>query len=229
MVHQELGQLSPDYFRPRTLSLETLGRMHGVGWQSDWVAEDAAGSQPRRAVGNELPKRRVGHDSRGSLRGFPIVKADAALGRAVDSTRLQPWVAGVESFIGDGLRGRRTGLTLARVFWGVDAELRLADRSGTTATYSQVFTAPGSDQALLHGYHVQTEGIRLTLNNERLDAFVARELENLRGKEAARRWHSGQMLRFLVESQAQAAGVNAYEARRGAELMVSAAGDPDLK
>jgi hypothetical protein len=229
IVHQELGQLSPDYFRPRSLSLETLGRMHGVGWQSDWVAEDAAGSQPRRAVGNELQKRRVGHDSRGSLRGFPIVKADAALGRAVDSTKLSPWVTGVESFTGDGLRGRRTGLTLARVFWGADAELRLADRSGTTATYSQVFTAPGSDHALLHGYHVQTEGIRLTLNNERLDAFVESELESLRGKEAARRWHAGQMLRFLVESQAQAAGVNAYEARRGAELMVSAAGDPDLK
>lgn len=228
-VHHELQQLSPDYFRPRSLSLETLGRMHGVGWQSDWVAEEADGAQLRRADGNELQKRRVGHDSRGSLRGFPIVKADAGLGRAVDATGLLPWVAGVESFIGDGLRGRRTGLTLARVFWGADAELRLGDRSGTTATYSQVFTAPGSDHALLHGYHVQTEGIRLTLNNERIDAFVAGEAERLRGEEPARRWHAGQMLRFLVESQAQAAGVNAYEARRGAELMVSAAGDPELK
>src|SRR3546814_6529794 len=45
----------------------------------------------------------------------------------------------------------------------------------------------------------------------------------------ARRWHAGQMLRFLVESKAQAEGVNAYEARRGAELMVSAAGEADLR
>src|SRR3546814_13265362 len=37
------------------------------------------------------------------------------------------------------------------------------------------------------------------------------------------------MLRFLVEIKAQAEWVHAYEARRGAGLMVSAAGEADLR
>src|SRR3546814_4332473 len=62
-----------------------------------------------------------------------------------------------------------------------------------------------------------------------LDTFVASEMVRLENDAQARRWHAGQMLRFLVESKAQAEGVNAYEARRGAELMVSAAGEADLR
>src|SRR3546814_1555817 len=59
--------------------------------------------------------------------------------------------------------------------------------------------------------------------------FVAAEMVRLESDAQARRWHAGQMLRFLVESKAQAEGVNAYEARRGAELMVSVVGEADLR
>src|SRR3546814_4702849 len=59
--------------------------------------------------------------------------------------------------------------------------------------------------------------------------FVAAEMVRLESDAQARRWHAGQMLRFQDESKAQAEGVNAYEARRGAELMVSAAGEADLR
>jgi hypothetical protein len=81
----------------------------------------------------------------------------------------------------------------------------------------------------LHGYHVQAEGVRLQIASSRLDAFVAAEIETLAGNSIARRWHAGQMLRFMVEDAAQAVGINAFEARRGADLFVSAAADPALR
>src|SRR3546814_17127033 len=59
--------------------------------------------------------------------------------------------------------------------------------------------------------------------------FVAAEMVRLESDAQARRWHAGQMLRFLVESKAQAEGAHAYEERRGAELMVSAAGEADSR
>jgi hypothetical protein len=224
-----LKDLSPDYFRPARLTFDILGRIHGTGWQSDWVVRDTSSPVAERVQGTALENRRVRHDSRGSLRGFPVVKASSERARSVEAVELAPWVEGIDHFLGDGLGGRETGLALARVFWGADAEVNLAGPSTEPVVFSQLFTAPGDPRPLLHGYHVQTEGVRFKLNSARLDAFVSSEMRRLDDDPPARRWHAGQMLRFLVETKALAAGVNAYEARRGAELMVSAAGEPDLK
>src|SRR3546814_223713 len=101
-------------------------------------------------------------------------------------------------------------------------EMRISD-------WSSDVCSSDLSQPLLHGYHVQTEGVRFRLDAKCLDTFVAAEMVRLENDAQARRWHAGQMLRFLVESKAQAEGVNAYEARRGAELMVSAAGEADLR
>ena len=147
----------------------------------------------------------------------------------IDPSRIGRWIRGVDYFLGDGLGGRETGLALAQVYWGANSEVNLVGPPAETVTFSQVFTDPGSSRPLLHGYHVQTEGVRFKLNTDILERFVGSELARLKEDAPARRWHSDQMLRFLVESKAQAAGVNAYEARRGAELLVGAAGDPDLK
>jgi hypothetical protein len=118
---------------------------------------------------------------------------------------------------------------LARVYWGADAEVILSGPPSETVVFSQVFADPDNKRPLLHGYHVQTEGVSFKLNADLLDRFMEDELARLKENEQERRWHAGQMLRFLVESRAQALGVNAYEARRGAELLVSAAADPELK
>jgi hypothetical protein len=224
-----LANLSPIVFRPRSMRLETLGRAHGVGWQSDWVVTLESPPVAKRMPGTELDHRRVHHDSRGSLRGFPIVKVNLEKARQLPLAPLQKWIERAEYFVGDSLGGRETGLALARVFWGADAEVKLAGRDEEPAVFAQIFADPSDNRPMLHGYHVHTEGIRLTVDRARLDAFVAAEIERLASDEPERRWHAAQMLRFLVESEAQAMGVNGYEARRGAELMVSAAGDPELR
>ena len=81
---------------------------------------------------------------------------------------------------------------------------------------------------MLHGYHVQTEGVRFVLKPERLKAFATNEAARLAEDAPRREWHLAQMLRFLVESGAQAAGLNTLT--HGAQQnMVSANADPDLR
>src|SRR3546814_5262849 len=65
--------LSPDYFRPKQLTLEPLGRTHGTGWQTSWAVSDTALPTVERVQPTDGNPRRVRQDSRGSLRGFPIV------------------------------------------------------------------------------------------------------------------------------------------------------------
>jgi hypothetical protein len=163
------------------------------------------------------------------LRGFPVVKASPDLARTLPIAGLGKYFALAEWFGGDSVGGKITGLAMARVFWGADAEVKLKGSQQDPETFSQVFSAPGTHQPMLHGYHVQTEGVRFHLNSQEIDDFITEELVWLDNHEHVRRWHAGQMLRWQVEAGAQAAGVNAYEARRGAELIVSAAGDPDLR
>ncbi|PDQ20117.1 hypothetical protein CN311_15990 [Mesorhizobium sanjuanii] len=135
----------------------------------------------------------------------------------------------VEAFLGDGVGGRETGLALARVYWGADAELNLEGPPNQSAVFSQIFTAPDDGRPMLHGYHVQTEGVRFVLKSNHLKAFVAEEAARLADDGPSRQWHLARMLRFLLESGAQAAGINTFDARRAAEMMASAAGDPDLQ
>ena len=107
--------------------------------------------------------------------------------------------------------------------------MKLEDLRLDPLTFTQTFTAPGEKRPMLHGYHVQTEGVSLRLNAAAVERAIEAELAALDQDEKLRRWRSGQMLRFLIESKATFAGVNSYEAMRGAELMVSAAADPDLR
>jgi hypothetical protein len=226
-----LNGVAAEYFRPLTLRMSRLGQAHGTSWQSDWVLTMPAGaSDPVVEVSTNasLSAERVRHDSRGELMGFPLVRAKPEQGRVLPADALSPWVRQIHAFLGDGLGGKDTGLALARLYWGGDAEVKTEGPPGEVAVFSQIFTTPDRKRPLLHGYHVQTEGIRIVLDSARIDRFIAAEVERLNADPAARRWHAGQMLRFLIESGARSAGVNGYEAYRAAELMVSAAGDPEL-
>ena len=223
-----LSDLSPGYFRPTTLTFETLGRAFGVGWQSDWIVPAPATPVASRRAGADSPQLRVAHESTGRLRGFPVVKADEGRAERVGATSPSPVVGRFVRYL-SGVGGQASGLALANVFWGADADVRLKGPAVTEAAFTQTFCRPGDRRPLLHGYHVHTEGIQVTLDAGRLDAFVAREMEALDRDEPRRKWHAGQMLRFLVESGAAATGVNAFEASRAAELMVSAAASDDLR
>jgi hypothetical protein len=75
---------------------------------------------------------------------------------------------------------------------------------------------------------LKTEGIRISIDSTTLDGFIKSESQRILGTEE-HRWHAAQMLRYLLESGAQSAGINGYHARRGADLLVSAAAHPELK
>jgi hypothetical protein len=173
--------------------------------------------------------RSIQHDSRASLRGFPVIKASPEFARTLPLSGLERYVTKAEWFGGDSVGGKVTGLAMARVYWGADAEVKLKGPQQDPEVFSQTFSDPASERPLLHGYHVQTEGVRLHLNSATIDAFIEAEEAWLSEHDQQRRWHAGQMLRWHVEAGAQAAGVNSYEARRAAELIVSAAGEPDLR
>jgi len=221
-----LKDLAPDYFRPGRVTAVRLGQMFGATWQSDWSID---GAIARISPAGTDKAKRVRHDSRSSLRGFPIIKKQDSFARSLDAGPLIPWIDQVQFFQGDGVGGQRTGLALAKVYWGADAETKLEDLRLDPVTFTQTFTAPGDQRPMLHGYHVQTEGVSLRLNAAAVDRAVDAELAALDHDEKLKRWRSGQMLRFLIESKATFAGVNSYEAMRGAEIMVSAAADPDLR
>jgi hypothetical protein len=226
-VRPALAGLQDEVLRPTTMRVERLGIMQGSGWTSGWAVAPDGQTVVKTDDPNADP-RRIQHDSRGSLRGFPVVKPDNTRAAAV-SAQLGGWLEGVDAFIGASLGGRFTGLAVARLFWGADSELKMQDRNLDPAVFSQMFSDPTGSTPCLHGYHVQAEGVRFRVDAARLDTFVAAESEALAGDLVGRRWHVGQMLRYLVEDAALAIGINAFEARRGADLLVSAAADPVLR
>ncbi len=224
-----LENLSPDYFRPARMSLEVLGRKHGADWQADWAVPDPLIPVVEAVRGDDHRTLRVRDDARGFLRGFPVVKASETGTVTLSNVQISAWVASVDVYLGDGLGGRETGLALARVFWGADAELNLEGPPSQTVAITQIFTGPDDDQPMLHGYHVQTEGVRFALDPRTLSTFVAEEVSRLEHDPAQREWRLGQMLRFLLESGAQAAGISTFEARRISELLVTTHAEPDLR
>jgi hypothetical protein len=226
-VRPNLAEVEDRVIRPLTLRLESLGVMQGSGWTSAWaVAPD--GLSVVKTNDPAADPRRVQHDSRSSLRGFPLIKCDSTSARPIRA-HVGGWLARLDSFVGQSLGGRLTGLAMARLFWAADAEIKMHDRTLEPAVFSQRFSDPTGATPMLHGYHVQTEGAQFRINTAQLDAFIAAEIEFLLANQDMRRWHTGQMLRYMVEDAAQAIGINAFEARRGADLFVSAAADPTLR
>lgn len=217
-----LPDLEAEYVRPRQISLERLGQMHGATWIPDFALDADDRLTPAKGA---APQRQIGHQSRSQLRGFPIVKPDEAAARPLTKTGLENWVIALDAFVGDGVGGKTTGLGLARVFWGADAELILAGPPREVVCVSQVFTAPGK-AATLHGYHVQTEGVRYRLDPARLNAFVSREAADLAIHDDRRKRVIGALIRWKVESGAQALGLNLFQMRRAGELILSALADP---
>lgn len=224
-----LAGLSADYFRPARMTLDVLGRKHGSDWQADWAVPNPAVPVVESVRGDDHRTLRVRDDARGYLRGFPVVKAADQPAFTLARTESAPWISEARAYVGDGLAGRVTGLALARVFWGADAELNLEGPPSQSVSITQIFTAPGDDSPLLHGYHVQTEGVQFAVDPTRLNAFIDSEVAILDADHVARTTRLGQMLRFLIESGAQAAAINVFEARRIAELLLTTYAETDLR
>jgi hypothetical protein len=222
--------LLAEFVRPRQISLDKLGYFIGADWQTRWICEVLAeGPVIRQSEDFQDRPRRISHESRGDLRGFPIIAADQTLARAVALADSAPWLGSLSAFIGDGMGSANSGLAVLRLYWGADSEIRVEDRREDPVVFTQTFTAPGTDHTLLHGFHVSTEGVQFRIDSAHLDAFVEAERSRLVDEAFEHRWYMNQWMRHLVESRARAIGLNGYEAQRGAELFAAAAGESELR
>jgi len=218
-VRDTLAGLHNDLCRPIVATLEPMGWMAGAHWTPEvGFAHDR---YPPIAPLNEdgIPLR---HDSNASLRGFLLVAADPAHAREIAGAKL-PGVAGVNVFTGDDIAGAASGLNVARVFWGADAELRFDRRGVVPLSLSQIFIDPQTERPLLHGYQVTTEGLRFTVDREALDRCVDQIIAEFAEGEGGQRWHEAQFLRYLIESRSRAIGISGHDARLGADVIATAA------
>jgi hypothetical protein len=225
-AREALKNLHPELCRPIQITLERLGWMAGAYWnpESGYAADASEPVAP--LVDGRTPIR---HDSRGELRGFLLVSADDERARTLDRGPLAGTLDSVRAHAGEGAGHQGAGLEVARVYWGADSEVRLAELGAEGVPFAQTFVDPVSRRPLLHGYRVDTEGLRITPSKEALDTFVEKMSSELEGDERERRWRAAQFTRYLVESRARSVGLNGYEARRGADLLVAAAGDRELR
>lgn len=223
-VRATLADVHPELCRPTSATLERVGWLAGAHWTPE------LGYAPDRApqIGlhddHNIPLR---HDSIAVLRGFLLVRVEEAKAQPVGSAGFIAGLAGVNVHIG-GARGSASGLHVARVFWGSDAEVRLDARNVDPVSFSQIFTDPSSGRPLLHGYQVETEGLRFRIHDEVLSSCVAAIETDLREDEGQRRWHEAQFLRYLVQSRGRALGIRAHEIKLGADIIAAAIGDPTL-
>ena len=224
-VRASLSDIHGDLCRPLVATLEPMGWMAGADWTPEiGFAPDRDPSIVPLDVNDPgpIPLR---HDSNAGLRGFLLVAADQSRANSILGEAL-PQVAEVAAYIGDETAGAPSGLDVARVFWGADAELRFKPPGMVPLSVSQIFTDPVSGRPLLHGYQVATEGLRFTIDRERLDRFVDAVVEELSEAPGRRRWHEAQFLRYIVESRGRAIGIAGYDARLGADIIAAAAGHP---
>lgn len=225
-IRESLSGLETVLCRPRSITVARLGHLAGTQWFGDVGFRADRPSQLAAFEDGDIPVR---HDSRGELSGFLLVSADPA---AATELTVGPACTGLSQahvFRTGVTQARASGLQVARVYWGADAELRFDDRSTEPEPYTQVFTAPRTGKPLLHGFQVTTEGLRLQIDPGRLDASVGNALLHQRDSAAERKRCTAQFMRYLIESRARASGINAYEAKRGADLLVAAAGDAELR
>lgn len=224
-VRESLAGLHTDLCRPTQITLDRVGWMAGAHWTGELGYRPGIAA-PIGALGQGAHE--IKHDSRGELRGFLIVNADATAGRPLAAPNSGA-VAAVAVHAGIGARTEKSGLEVARVYWGADAEIRLNEPGSEPIPVAQIFVSPKTGRPLLHGYQVETEGLCFAIDSDALDRFVEEQIRAMQVDERERRWRVAQFTRYLVESRARGLGLNAYEAKRGADLLVAAAGKPELR
>lgn len=224
-AREDLGNfpVAPTVLRPKALSVDLIGLARGGGWTA-LVEWDMQTSSAKLIPDNVDSNAEIDIRSTGSLRGFPLVRTER-VPEAIDAGPLSAFVQSVGAYVGSSQQG--TGLHLARVYWGADSEVRIVEQADTLGV-SQTFTDADGEQSQFIGYAMESEGICFALDGETIDRFLESEMERLAGAPAEQRWYRNQMLRYIVQRRARNAGINGYEARRAAELVVTAADSPTL-
>lgn len=224
-VRAGLEGLSPELCRPTSVTLNKIGWMAGSFWNAEARFGDgvSAPAGPVTTGGTELS-----HDSRGDLRGFVVVSAIPDRGRVLNPDLVRG-VQSVAVFSGDAIGQGGSGLRAARAYWGADALVKFADPEVDPVAVAQTFVHPETRAPLLHGFIVETEGLQVQVDRAALDAFIEAQLSGPGALEQDLVWRRRQALRFFVESMARGAGLNGYEAERGANLIAAIGEVPDLK
>ncbi|MGE0490479.1 MAG: AAA domain-containing protein [Vulcanimicrobiota bacterium] len=227
-VRDGLGaEIYPKICRPKTLDLDLGGKMSGASFTSGWLYREGHGLIKRDKQQQE-PGLPATEKSRSFLRGFLVVAAEDGRGSDITPTDLSDLFEKVEAFVGSSDRPG-TGLRVTRLYWGADVSLKLKDTKTQDAEFTQTFVYPKTDKTLLHGYQVETEGVRFHVDSAKLDARVDAMLEHLQANPGEERHYRGKLLAYLMESRLSGLGVNSFEANRLAELFVSAAASDEGK
>lgn len=224
-AREDLGEapISPTILCPSALGVDMIGLVRGGGW-SPLLEWDAQNWVAKPIPNNVDPTAALDMRSTGSLRGFPTLRFDRQ-GEVVDCGPMRPILLRFETFTGSTTNG--PGLHLTRVYWGADAEVRIVEQSDPIGV-SQTFTDAAGEKSQFIGYTMESEGVRFVLRSDLIDEFLDSEMIRLASDSADQRWHRNQMLRYIVQRRARNAGINGYEARRAAELVVTAADNPSL-
>lgn len=223
-----------EYIRPTRLPIEELGRLRDRAWTPAWEFDPAKGVVQRIAANSTLPT--VHHKSMGRLLGTVIAVHDPKRAVRFPVESLAGLTDGsLASYKCHRSQGRQTGLRVTHAFWGADVSLvleRPGGRGGDRETrfLRQIFThSQDPNRPVLFGYGMESEGICLELDSGRLDRFIEEEHTTLPKESEQGNWLRAQHFRYLITSGASSAGLNGYQARHVAELIVSAAALPDLR
>ncbi|SFJ97572.1 DEAD/DEAH box helicase [Sphingomonas sp. NFR04] len=221
-VRDSLTDLHEHLCRPTVATLQQVGWIAGAHWTPELGFD---GTRDPAIVPLDPQAMPLRHDSSASLRGFLLVQADPAGAQSLGDPAI-PGFTQIDAHFGDKITGSASGLEVARVFWGADAELKFDSRGVDPLGISQIFIDPATERPLLHGYQVPTEGVRFTVDEAALAAFVEQVQAGFDDDEGRRDWHEAQFLRYLIGSRSRGAGIAGYDARLGAELIAAAAGNP---
>lgn len=224
-AREDIGEvpISSIILRPAILGTDLIGLVRGGGW-TPLVEWDVQNWVAKSIPNNADPAAALDMRSTGSLRGFPTLRFDR-VGVAVESGPMRSIISGFETYLGNATNG--PGLHLSRIYWGADAEVRIVEQADPIGV-AQTFTDAAGEKSQFIGYTMESEGVRFVLRSGRIDRFLDAEMTRLADDPANQRWHRNQMLRYIVQRRARNAGINGYEARRAAELVVTAADSPSL-
>jgi hypothetical protein len=224
LVPQEVRETLNNSFaakvvRPVLLKPRVAGKGGSTAWRPEWAWD----GQQRTAVPIAQGGVPVNHRSHAVLQGFVIAEEERPPARHPYS-ELDEFTDGtLQVFLGSSAQ-RKTGLRVTVAYWCSDIEIVEDTATRDREYHRQVFVSPADRRTpQFVGYGLVPEGIRLSLDSGRVDAFLASELHALQHDEARKRWHYGQYLRYLVMAHTGRVGLNRFEARQLADLCITAA------
>jgi len=217
--------ISPYFSRPKSVHLLVAGESSVQGLSSKWRIDSKTRRLYPPGQATAAATEPLHLKSYGALRSTVFVEANTVL-RRLPSTNFPANLGSLEYY--RGATGDKTGLKVVLLHWGADATIRLDNPKSDVLEMTQFFRDPQQHAVLFHGYGLETEGVRLTLNDSTLSAFIS-GYANMLDTSGQGRWLRGRFLRYLLQSGSLANGLNIYDAARCAELLQAAAGDDELR